>query len=170
MYEWAFQATGLIGVRYQLVNTHNPATPLRLEGRVDPSSSQTSGHHFEAFQIPGYFTVGTSPLVKKEKYVVDTPTEFDHYTMFVYEPFSEDGEAIDGELGQGSTSVEQADGDHNLIIRANRVRQARLSSLYRGSMHGINACVSGISAYRTVYPKDGTSWGICLVRYPPESM
>ena len=165
MYERTLRDEESMGVRYQLVSTRNPDAPLRLE-IVSCFKFPNFGPTFEASQIPGYFTLSAGSLEKYNNRPGWDSLQCYHFTVFVYEPLSEDGEDVDGGLGHGSTGVGETDGNRD-AAQEHGFRHARLSSLYRGS-HGVNACMTGISAYRTVVAKTGAIWGLCLVRYPPE--
>ena len=98
-YERKFWDEGLLGVRYQLVSTHNPGAPLRLEV-VSTFRFPKFRASFEALQIPGYFTVGAGPLEKNENRPGWDSMKHYHWTIFVYEPLSEDGQDVDGALGR----------------------------------------------------------------------
>ena len=99
----------------------------------------------EHLQTPGFFTIGLSP-----------PVRYDHrgdqsagcYATYVYEPDLDESEGD----GEGEKDV----------------RDMKVSLLYRGSLLGINSCVSGKVAYRALGQDSGLShWEVRIVDYPP---
>jgi len=162
------EAEGLKGIRYQLVDMPGSDAPFGVQ-MISRFRFPQFRASLDASQIPGYFTVGASPLPKYENREGRDPNERDHYTTFVYEPPSEDGEDFKEDLS--SLMAGKVDGGIDGEGEANaKFRPVRLSSLYKGSLLNINCCVSGICAYRALFhgAPDGP-WGTCLVRYPPES-
>ena len=151
------------GIRYKVVGSPGQDPPLQVE-IISMFEFPEFRVSLEAAQVPGYFTIGASPLPHFESSEGRAPNERDHYRTFVYEPASEDGEVLMDTAGQ-----ERLDRDCDGPREGGLFREVRLSSLYKGSLLNVNCCVSGICAYRALFHGlDDGHWGTCLVRYPPE--
>ena len=134
------------GIRYRLsscdrIDADSPPFKLTLVSKFRFPHSRLGTEHW---QTPRFFTIGLSPATR-----YDHPSLSEgYYATYVYEPDLEEPEGG----GEGEKDI----------------RDVKLSLLYRGSLLGINSCVSGRAVYRGLSKHSSYSrWEVRVVDYPP---